>query len=46
MEKAGKNKRIGKIFLILLICLKEKSGTIWVPVLVHAILDFSVVLGY
>lgn len=26
--------------------LKEKSGTIWVPVLVHAILDFSVVLGY
>ena len=26
--------------------LKEKSRTIWVPVLVHAILDFSVVLGY
>lgn len=26
--------------------LKEKSGTIWVPVQVHAILDFSVVLGY
>ena len=26
--------------------LKEKSGTIWVPILVHAILDFSVVLSY
>lgn len=25
--------------------LKEKSGTIWVPVLVHAILDYSIVLG-
>ena len=26
--------------------LKEKSGTIWIPVLVHAILDYMVVLGY
>lgn len=26
--------------------LKEKSGTIWVPVLVHAILDYMVVLNY
>ena len=26
--------------------LKEKSGTIWVPVLVHAILDYMVVLSY
>lgn len=26
--------------------LKEKSGTIWVPVLVHGILDFLVVLSY
>ena len=25
--------------------LKEKSGTIWIPVLVHAILDYMVVLG-
>ena len=26
--------------------LKEKSGTIWIPVLVHAILDYMVVLNY
>ena len=26
--------------------LKEKSGTIWIPVLVHAILDYMVVLSY
>lgn len=26
--------------------LKEKSGTIWVPVLVHGALDFLIVLGY
>lgn len=26
--------------------LKEKTGTLWVPVLVHAILDFCAVLGY
>ncbi len=26
--------------------LKEKSGTIWIPVLLHAILDFSSVLKY
>lgn len=26
--------------------LKEKSGTIWIPVLIHALLDYSVVLNY
>ncbi len=26
--------------------LKEKSGTLWLPVLVHALLDYSVVLSY
>ena len=26
--------------------LKDKTGTIWIPVLVHAIMDFSAVLGY
>ncbi len=26
--------------------IKDKSGTIWIPVLVHAILDYSAVLGY
>ena len=26
--------------------IKNKSGTIWIPVLVHAILDYSAVLGY
>lgn len=26
--------------------LKEKSGSIWIPVLVHAALDYAVVLGY
>ncbi len=26
--------------------LKEKSGTLWLPVLLHAFLDYSVVLTY
>ncbi len=26
--------------------LKDKTGTVWIPVLVHAIMDFSAVLGY
>ena len=26
--------------------LKEKSGTIWLPVLLHALMDFSIVLTY
>ena len=26
--------------------LKEKSGTIWLPVLLHGLMDFSIVLKY
>ena len=26
--------------------LKEKSGTIWIPILLHALMDFSYVLKY
>jgi len=26
--------------------LKEKSGSLWIPVLVHAVLDYTAVFGF